>query len=721
METRIQYIELINDYLNNQLSAESKSNFETTLQNDITLKTIYDEHLIFLGGLNRTIIREDIQKAKQSYHYEKWMKTLSISIVIIGAIVMLYTLVFNRSGSKPIPNSEIENTLIIDSTLINTTAVKSEADSLILNDKTKNKTAVNSSISTAKHITKGNYKPFKKQHQVFEINTQNDTTITCKEGTVLNISKGSFINPKIGKPITGKVDLKVIEYYKLSDILLANLSTTSNGKQLETGGMLHMEAIQNDINLVLKADKTIDISFPTQTKKPGMQLFSGEWNNEIINWNLENIEEFEQLDLSEDVLIESIDDLILTDEVLEDNIHVPYNLVEQVPLFPGCENKNEAIRKQCTNDAISKFINRNFNTDIGAMLNLSGTQRINCIFTIDQQGKIVSIRTRAPHPRLSEEAERVINLLPQMTPGRQRGKTVAVPYSLPIIFSIEGQTVNERFGSIISRDSSMMTIAEQMANGIEMDTVYTSTRGIIETIREVMHDKDFLVDSSFITAWNQYKKQKLIRRSNQGNSIQYILRKPLFEMENTRFKILKDDSITRGGHIIRIPWDEGNVPSSITMNFVPKRKFTAGTDIISAKEFEARLDDTNDTSISSSDATYYALKSSNLGWINCDRFTYQNSRRIQYQLTIKNADGAKISMVFKSYNSILPSRNSNDIYDFKTIGAGEEVVLVAIKRKAGKLFYDMIETTTEEHPKLNFEFKEVTIQTLQKELNKLNE
>ena len=37
-------------------------------------------------------------------------------------------------------------------------------------------------------------------------------------------------------------------------------------------------------------------------------------------------------------------------------------------------------------------------------------------------------------PLLEKEAERIISLLPQMIPGKQRGKPVKVPYAVPIVF-----------------------------------------------------------------------------------------------------------------------------------------------------------------------------------------------------------------------------------------------------------------------------------------------
>ncbi|MDT0687410.1 energy transducer TonB [Autumnicola psychrophila] len=122
------------------------------------------------------------------------------------------------------------------------------------------------------------------------------------------------------------------------------------------------------------------------------------------------------------------------EEVVE---QVPFVLVEQVPTYPGCEDeKDNEAKKICLTKKIDDFIQHNFNSSIGAELGLSGINRIIVIFKIDEVGDIVDIRSRGPHRRLEDEAERVIKLLPKMTPGRQRNKPVKVQYSLPIVFDI---------------------------------------------------------------------------------------------------------------------------------------------------------------------------------------------------------------------------------------------------------------------------------------------
>jgi periplasmic protein TonB len=124
-------------------------------------------------------------------------------------------------------------------------------------------------------------------------------------------------------------------------------------------------------------------------------------------------------------------------EEVEEDIEVPFAVIENVPVFPGCEKGNNAAKRKCMSDKINKFVQKKFNTDLAGDLGLTGRQRINVIFKIDKHGNVVGVRSRAPHPRLEKEAARVINLLPKMKPGRQRGKAVTVPYSLPIIFQVQ--------------------------------------------------------------------------------------------------------------------------------------------------------------------------------------------------------------------------------------------------------------------------------------------
>ncbi|MFD1095816.1 energy transducer TonB [Salegentibacter chungangensis] len=120
-----------------------------------------------------------------------------------------------------------------------------------------------------------------------------------------------------------------------------------------------------------------------------------------------------------------------------ESVLVPYAVIEKPPAFPGCEGlePGEAVKK-CTSEKISGFVNKNFDTGIAKQLGLSGVNRVIVQFKIDENGEITDIRVRAPHPKLEEEARRVTDALPNMLPGKQRGKTVGTMYSLPIVFKV---------------------------------------------------------------------------------------------------------------------------------------------------------------------------------------------------------------------------------------------------------------------------------------------
>ncbi len=111
-------------------------------------------------------------------------------------------------------------------------------------------------------------------------------------------------------------------------------------------------------------------------------------------------------------------------------------IIDEAPVYKGCEN--EMDKKKCMSTKITKLINANFNIDVANNLGLeAGKKRISVQFIIDKNGEITDVKARAPHEILKDEAIRVMNLIPQMKPGKQKGNAVNVRYNLPIVFNIE--------------------------------------------------------------------------------------------------------------------------------------------------------------------------------------------------------------------------------------------------------------------------------------------
>ena len=85
---------------------------------------------------------------------------------------------------------------------------------------------------------------------------------------------------------------------------------------------------------------------------------------------------------------------------------------------------------------IQKHISKNFNYPEEALKN--GIQgRVNTMFMIQADGTIDNIRMRGPDKLLENEVERIIKRLPRMAPGKHEGKSVDVPFSIPVTFKLD--------------------------------------------------------------------------------------------------------------------------------------------------------------------------------------------------------------------------------------------------------------------------------------------
>ena len=153
-------------------------------------------------------------------------------------------------------------------------------------------------------------------------------------------------------------------------------------------------------------------------------------DNNIIETIIEDptIEDPQLIDI--DAVIEvKIDEAIVED--------VPFDFIQDAPVFKGCENLSKEDNKVCFDKKMKRFIHRNFDVDLANELGLhSGKHRIHSQFIINKEGKVIDVKIIAPHKRLEKETQRIIKKLPKFKPGKQNNTTVKVRYSLPITFSV---------------------------------------------------------------------------------------------------------------------------------------------------------------------------------------------------------------------------------------------------------------------------------------------
>ena len=173
-------------------------------------------------------------------------------------------------------------------------------------------------------------------------------------------------------------------------------------------------------------DEELPITEQIKTPPPPPQVI------EIVE-DEEDVEEtvIESTETNEEEIVE-----IVEVEEEEEDVDVPFAVIEDVPIFPGCEGVAKSERRNCFQEKMNKHIVRNFRyPEIAQEMGIQGRVYVN--FIISKDGSITNIRMRGPDKNLEKEAERIISKLPQMTPGKQRGRAVRVPFSIPITFRLQ--------------------------------------------------------------------------------------------------------------------------------------------------------------------------------------------------------------------------------------------------------------------------------------------
>jgi len=129
--------------------------------------------------------------------------------------------------------------------------------------------------------------PFKNtiaETQFFEIDTKTDNVVEGDGGVIILCPKGSFVDGT-GNIVEGNIKLELAEGVGIEDMILSNLTTTSNGKLLETGGMIYFNATHNGEQLYVNKAIPVHFEIPTSERKPGMMAYKGiRDENGNMNW-----------------------------------------------------------------------------------------------------------------------------------------------------------------------------------------------------------------------------------------------------------------------------------------------------------------------------------------------------------------------------------------------------------------------------------------------------
>lgn len=139
------------------------------------------------------------------------------------------------------------------------------------------------------------------------------------------------------------------------------------------------------------------------------------------------------------------------------------------------------------------------------------------------------------------------------------------------------------------------------------------------------------------------------------------------------------------------------------------------------KDIENRLSTDSPANLQANEVEYYMFNTSQLGWINVDRFLHMKTPKTKFVLEDRKFEKSNVSLVFKNYDSVLPGVVENGKVDFGNVPIGEEVTIVAIRMENGIPLMYMEETKIARgKTELPVEFKPLSFAELKEEIKKIN-
>ncbi|MGV6860348.1 MAG: energy transducer TonB [Putridiphycobacter sp.] len=309
MRNEFNIYEKIDLYITGQLNTEEVAKFEIELKNNPDLQQKLDNQLLIIQAAKRKVLSNQIQAASKGQGNGFGFKGLiGVGLILlIGVLSIIYFKIDTSTSEPQIVKNKVSDEPNEDTFKPNDTKDLTNIDTT--NELTENNVVdelnkVKSKKSNTKTIPESNLtddfydfnglKCWVKPHiQTFEIDANKTETIEGENGTLIIVPKNSFLDTN-NNEVQGKVEFELIEAYDLSDMVLYNLTTTSNGQALETGGMFYTNATQHGHQLHVNPSKPMMIQVPCVEEKPNMMAFESEIDSVgRINWkNPKPLEKF---------------------------------------------------------------------------------------------------------------------------------------------------------------------------------------------------------------------------------------------------------------------------------------------------------------------------------------------------------------------------------------------------------------------------------------------
>lgn len=322
MRNELQNIEAIERYLMNQMNAEEQAAFETQMAANQNLREQVQNQKLLQKAVSRAALRKEIQTVASvggffSGSGKWWLGGVMGALFLASSI---FWIVSNTKG-KELKEKEEERIEIgikekgealeqqdvqVDS-IFSTFYTEDEVEmGAVGAEKTLMNVPIpiqdNPNIPVHRIDFKGLKTWVNPEVESFVIDPKESQVLEGEFGTLITVPANAFEDEQ-GKTVESKVKVNLVEALTLEQMVLYNLTTTADGKALQTGGMIHLSYESEGKEVFVKDSRPLYIQIPTDEVKPDMKVFEGETVNGKVNWkNPKDLKKylitvpFEQLD-----------------------------------------------------------------------------------------------------------------------------------------------------------------------------------------------------------------------------------------------------------------------------------------------------------------------------------------------------------------------------------------------------------------------------------------
>ena len=476
------------------------------------------------------------------------------------------------------------------------------------------------------------------EDQKFLIDPTQPNEIKCRDNSVITIPAGALLLSNCEKP-KGKVSLTIREAINTEDILAQDLNSISDGKMLETRGMVYIGAACNGQSLRLDSASPISVAIPSISTDKDMKLFYGEKrDSQSMNWKVADQSFLPNVRI---VPID-IDRSMLKGMLLAEGeapVRPKFTDKISLPLMPIQPRRPIALKEpEKTNAYKGTLIEKAFNKKKIDEINEKQYQ-----LAVDKYQE--SLEKQQSYRAKMRDYDYAMKVY------KQRMKT----------FEEEGQR------RLKEAQSYFMKLYEYSA--------LKSVNALIKSMEQIP-----ITNKTVLTAYSEGRFHQ-----NHVTDQHEVLRQMIGD---TYFRFYHFDD--PGAEIV-------DIENTIRKDSISPRFEVHGyTGIFDAVLTSSHLQDTLTMLqeriatrcvelglFSQKNVSGYVASVSQLGWINCDRF-YDTPKEQLVSLKIKETDDVRMYIVFNDIKSCLPVSRRGTDYVSSLIPKGKSVKIVSVKVVEGK-------------------------------------